>query len=296
MSANLDLPLADWTFETIKHVVTTHDFEPGAFDFKVALVGTGNGRDHLRDSIRKTACSMANSSGGHILFGIADAKKGGTPECRLVGLPVGGDLRKHFGDMLSGIQPEVFFEAVPKPIPHPTDASKGFFVVYIPQSARRPHMLDHVFLRRGLGGTTEKMGLQEVRDQMLFTEGNLSRLKLLRMELLGFKAGALDLQTKALDLHNVMKRFDTVGFRMLSAEVSVLLPRDKWSYSMGLVILANQAGMLNELLIFYAHKVMMTERGGWKDEATKAVRASATTLMNYCDGQLHAFDTLFGEL
>ncbi len=68
----LSTRLDTWTYETVVEIVRKYDFEPGLFDFKGVLNGTGADQESLNRSIRKTACSMANSGGGFILFGVKD--------------------------------------------------------------------------------------------------------------------------------------------------------------------------------------------------------------------------------
>src|SRR5947209_8762234 len=100
-------PLEQWTFQTVLDLVRTHEFEPGHFDYKSVLTGSGPQRDEVLTSIQRTACSLANTDGGYILFGVKDRRdQVPTPEERVVGIPLGGDLRKQFGDKLQQIQPE----------------------------------------------------------------------------------------------------------------------------------------------------------------------------------------------
>lgn len=69
----MDIPenLDAWTFETIVGVVVHHEFEPGRFEFKEVLhptVGSSEPKAKHLESIRRTACSMANYDfGGYIL-------------------------------------------------------------------------------------------------------------------------------------------------------------------------------------------------------------------------------------
>lgn len=80
-------------------------------------------------------------------------------EERVVGIPIGADLRKEFGDKLATIQPEVYFEAVPRALLIPNDNSRGIFVVHIPRSQRRPHMVSStgIYYRRGENGASDRV-------------------------------------------------------------------------------------------------------------------------------------------
>jgi len=115
----VDLPPLDaWTYDTVVDMLRQHEFEPGRFDYKAVLNTTSpKGRDGHAASIRRTACAMANTDGGFILFGIKDRKAPvRNAEERIVGIPP-GELRKQFGDKLQPLQPEVYFEALPASIP-----------------------------------------------------------------------------------------------------------------------------------------------------------------------------------
>jgi Putative DNA-binding domain len=71
-----DLPprLEDWTYDTVENLVKKYEFEPGTFDYKDVLNPTGPNQSTYIASIRRTACSMANTGGGFILFGVKDRK------------------------------------------------------------------------------------------------------------------------------------------------------------------------------------------------------------------------------
>ena len=169
-SENPEIPsqLDDWTWDTVITIVKKHEFEPGIFDYKDALHPTGDQkyRDAHTDSVRRTVCSMANTSGGFILFGVLDHKKSASkPEERLKGISVKEDLRKEFGDKIAPLQPDVYFDATL--LRSPDDSSKGIFVVHIPHSLRRPHMISSngAYYRRGEGGQAQLMNHYEVREQ-----------------------------------------------------------------------------------------------------------------------------------
>src|SRR5687767_8751527 len=159
--AQLPKSLAEWDYATVERVVQLHEFEPGQFDYKAVLNPTREpGSEKLLESIRKTACSMANTDGGFTLFGVQDRGVNvPTPLARIVGIPLGDDLLADFGRKTADIQPDLFFDASPQPILLPGSNDRGVFVVQIPASLRRPHMVTStgVFYRRGAGGTAERM-------------------------------------------------------------------------------------------------------------------------------------------
>ena len=234
----MELPnaLDAWTLQTVLDIVGEHEFEPVWFDFKEVLNPTqASGRDALRASIRKTACAMANTAGGYLIFGIADlrSRPSSRPEDLVVGIPLGGDLRREFGQKIDGILPRVRFDATPRPIPLHADSSRGLFIVHIPPSPLRPHMVLHdgIFYRRHDGGAAASMGYYEVRDQMLHTEDRLRKVTFLRLEMRQYQTLAARVRDLAERLEardgapaDFMEHFDTSAFKPLLADVCALLP------------------------------------------------------------------------
>ncbi len=210
MERLIELPekLDQWTYDTVVAIVRKYEFEPGSFDYKGALVlpRTDPKREEVYASIKRTVCSMANADGGFILFGVRDRSETvSSPDDRIIGIPLGGDLRKQFSEKISAIQRPVDFDASPTPIICRTDLNLGIFVVYIPQSQFRPHMdlPTGAFYRRGEGGKADKMNFYEVRDQMLYTEGRLWKRVLARSS-----------------------PYDTSSFEVVLADVCDLIPTD----------------------------------------------------------------------
>jgi len=127
---------------------------------------------------------MANGNGGFILFGVRDLRKPAEAlEGRIAGIPFNPELRKELGEKLKPIQRPVYFD--PKPILLPHEPGKCVLVARIPTSDLRPHMdtTTGAFYIRGQGGSAAMMDFTQVRDQMLYTEGRLRKVMLLRMEL-----------------------------------------------------------------------------------------------------------------
>lgn len=259
---NAELPedLAAWTFDTVRNLVERHEFEPGVFDYKAALTGTGPGKDQLLSSLQKTASSLANTAGGFILFGVKDrAVPVVQLSDRITGLVLGGDWAKEFGDKMKGLQQDIFFEASPKPIVVPFEPSKGVFVVRIPLSPRRPHMVRStgVFYKRSEGGSAVEMDFYEVRDQILLSEERSRKLTLLRMEVVDyFNTARIICRIKPAPILSVL-RFDTTSYKTLVADCVALLPRDD-SFVQLMLFLARQAQMANGLLDAAANPAVMS--------------------------------------
>jgi hypothetical protein len=127
--------LGEWTYDTVVAIVRKYEFEPGSFDYKGGLVlpRTDPTKDEVYASIRRTVCSMANADGGFILFGARDRNhSASSPDERIIGIPLGGDLRKQFSEKISAIERPVDFDASPEPIILPTDSTRGIFTLIFP--------------------------------------------------------------------------------------------------------------------------------------------------------------------
>src|SRR6266702_3731711 len=184
----LPINLDAWNFESVVGIVGKYEYEPGSFDYKgiLASARTDPSKDEFNASLRRTVCSMANADGGFILFGVRDREQQvNSPDDRIVGIPLKGDLRKIFSEKISPLQRPIYFNASPKAIVLPTDSQRGIFIVLVPQSQLRPHMdvSTGCFYRRGEGGKADKMNFYEVREQMMYTEDRLRRVTLLRLEI-----------------------------------------------------------------------------------------------------------------
>src|SRR6266567_3311164 len=94
--------LSTVTFEDIVAIVERLEFEPGPVDFKEVLNPSGSGKGDATLNLRRTVCAMANSAGGWIVFGVKDRATGLPSQDRVIGIPLGGDLRRQFGDKLVG--------------------------------------------------------------------------------------------------------------------------------------------------------------------------------------------------
>jgi hypothetical protein len=226
---NFSADINQWDYSTITRLVTQRDAEPGIYDFKEVLIGTGNdeNKKKLNESIRKAVCSMANADGGYIIFGVKDPKKHPnlTAEQRIVGIPKSSEYLKEFGDKISSIERNVPCVYPDRLIGLPYNNTHGIFVVHVPLSPLRPHMIEGTFYTRVSTGSAEPMDWHEVRDQMLYTEGRLQKVKLLRLKIAQFKnqigtpLGHQWEQELALN-----SRYDVNSFEIVFADVCDLIP------------------------------------------------------------------------
>ena len=286
--------LAVVSYEDIVRVVERLEFEPGPVDFKEVLNPTGQGRGDAVLSLRRTVCAMANSAGGWIVFGVRDRATGVATRDRVVGIPLGADLRHEFGQKLVGILPEVHFETNPAPIGIP-GSSAGLFVARIPVSALRPHMVSEtgIFYRRGDGGAAEPMGYFHVRDQMLLTEERLRKVNLLRLDI------AIQLQVSALIRESaptrpimVALRLDTSGFKSLVADVVTVLPAEP-DLIQKLLAIPVQAAVANHYMELANNPVTFSLTG--RDRLLESSEASLLVVLAALDEICNAAEKRLGE-
>lgn len=249
----MELPqnLTAWTYSTILAAVRLYEYEPAQLDFKEVLHTTEkkDQRKH-NENLQKCVVSMANAPGGGcIIFGVRDprADNGAAillPEGRIVGIPLGADLRKELGEKLSAIQPRPSFDV--QVIPLPDNPSRGVLVAAIPESPLRPHMdpSTHAFYKRGAGGSAEPMDQHEVRDQMLYSVQRFQQIRLLRLELRTYRRLITVLR---LDATGWFIHLDTDAFKTMLANVCDLLPADGILLE-NLHLAATLAGSVNDAI------------------------------------------------
>src|SRR5713101_1250097 len=225
---NFPTDINQWDYSTIYTLVTQRDYEPGTYDFKEVLSGTGNeeSRKKLNESICKAICALANTDGGYLIFGVKDPKQwSNLPENeRIVGIPRSSEYVKEFGDKLSSIQRKVYCVYPDRliEIPEPDKSDRGIFVVHIPLSPLRPHIFNGAFYKRADTGSTESMNWHEVRDQMLYTEGRLQQVRLLRLKIAQIKMLREMKLASGFEWERVLARsspYDTSSFEIVLADV-----------------------------------------------------------------------------
>jgi hypothetical protein len=289
-------------YEQIVALVERLEYEPGPIDFKEVLNPTRPGRDEALASLRRTASAMANTNGGWIVFGVKDRATGLSPRERAVGISLGADLRKQFGDKMRGIAPEFRFEASPQAIAIPGTISEGIFVVRIPLSLLRPHMVTETgaFFRGGDGGAAERMNYYEVRDQMLLTNERLQRLMLLRLELAMYRqiCGMISSQI-APGMRPILTNlsFDVAGLKALMSDAVVVLPNDP-SLIRVLLQIPVLAASVNRILDLANNPstFALSTRGAILDDLEPNLLRQLQLLAETCEQVSRDLDGLFGPL
>lgn len=203
--------VADWTIETVRRVVAEHPRENDWLEYKERLV----------PEIAKTVCAMLNTRGGYIILGVSDDRE---REDRLVGTDLSGDLRLHLNNLLKGIEPSLAtFDDEAIRFALAERSGEGVWVVQLPTSDLRPHILEGRFYKRTPGGSNESMGAHEVRDQMILRETQLKRLEMLSLAF-GQMQRTHDEMGRTSHPESVAARFDTDSLGFLIGETAGLLP------------------------------------------------------------------------
>lgn len=295
--------LTDWTYDTVLEIVRKYEYEPGIFDYKgiLTLPRTEPTKDEFNASIRRTVCSMANADGGFILFGVRDrATAVESPDERIVGIPLNGDLRKIFAEKISSLQRPVFFNASPKAILLPTDPQRGIFIVNIPQSPLRPHMdiSTGCFYRRGEGGKADKMNFYEIHEQMMYTEERLRKVTLFRLEIAQYRELVSSLLQLGDNITQALLRFDTGAFKIILADICGFIPQSTplLTELLKIPVLAN---LVNEFLERSTYPGLKVQAQGQPDPniaRKEAILGNLTTLDQECQKCEQELEKLFGRL
>lgn len=282
-----------WTVELVRDLVHRHQFEPSTFDFKEVLNPTkGADKEKYIDGLRQTVCSMANTAGGYLIFGVLDKKKEPDPNKQVVGIPITGDLRKEFGEKMTGIQQEVFWDASPA-LPLQSSADTGLFVVRVPRSELRPHMFKNVFWKRTDGGFPLAMDFYEVQERMLFRAERLKKITFLRLELFSWHEFADHLvKAKSAHLLSSAARFDTHAVKSALADCCALIPDDRQLHY--LLVVTRAAVVMNNLLDRYS----MSPNVSWRlqEQWEIQVRQDAQDLLEALAKSESYLDEIFGPL
>jgi predicted HTH transcriptional regulator len=171
--------LEEWNYNVIRKLVIDGYSETDTFEFKSALKYN---EEKYNEKLMNTVCAFANSDGGFIVFGIEDAKnKQG--EDRIVGLDW-TDFPPEFGNKFKAIDPTVYYQ--PKNPPIKIDNKDKFiYVVHIPRSTNRPHMVPSTgkFYYRTNGGN-KIMNYHEVKAEFLAYGERRNKLYLFFIEII----------------------------------------------------------------------------------------------------------------
>ncbi len=286
-----------WDYHEITRLMAQRDTEPGFYDFKEVLhplFGNEKSKKDHNESIRKTACSMANADGGYLIFGVKDAKKHPdlTIEQRIVGIPKSSEYLKEFGDKIARIQRKLPCVYPDRLIEIPGNDTHGIFVVHIPLSPLRPHMSDGFFYTRLRTGSAALMNWHEVRDQMLYTEGRLQKVRLLRLKIAQIKM-LWEMQFGGRNVHDWERelaqhlQYETGEFEALLADMCDLLPAHTRLLE-NLLDLSRTAVILNTLRNKTLQLTVTTREMAMAEESN-----FLSSLCETCERQL---EELFGPL
>jgi hypothetical protein len=184
--------LNDWTLDVIKELIEKNFNETEHFDFKEKA----NNKDQKsKYRMIKTCSAFANSSGGFLVFGVADDKSLPLEE-RLVGLDPNFDFPEYFGNFPKQCNPSVYWD-----FKNPSlvlENGNVIHIVHIPKSWEAPHSTlrdgqTPEFSKRTNKGN-EIMSHEEIKISFLnFYEKKL-KLSLLSSEVTMVKNDAISMQ------------------------------------------------------------------------------------------------------
>lgn len=238
----IPLRLDSWTLDSLKHLLDNRYFEPESFDYKSRVPDPKD--DQGKRRLRDACAAFANSSGGFLVFGVADDTRLPTQD-RLIGLPTSLDFPVQFGGFPGQCHPTVRWEFKNPPILLP--GGNLIHVVWLQKSWNAPHSVGKpeeglLFPKRTNKGT-EYMNYDEVRMNFLGYYEKRLKLQLLQAELQNIIADshALMIAPDKADEH-----ISTASFRL---EVLESIFVDTFT------ILADQGDLLKSL-----HAIRMTAK------------------------------------
>ncbi len=201
--------LDDWSLELAREFVRTLNGEPSWLDFKEQLNASGVERSENKNSIRRTACAMANAGGGFIIFGVADAQKYPDPEQRIRGISLNGEGRKQFNKKCRTfpIACRTRCEAATNYRGSRT-ASRSYAYKFTTSAYA---LAEGIFPKRSDGGSAGVLGVEEVREQMVGGEERRRRAVLFRLKVFQFHQIADGMFQSNSRLHITYDRFDTAS-------------------------------------------------------------------------------------
>jgi hypothetical protein len=217
--------LMEWSEEAILSLLTAKIFEAEEFDFKEMLPHSKDDTGKAR--LRKSCCAFANSSGGFLVFGIADdrLKK---PKDRIIGLDPTNDFPANFGSYPSLCKPSIHWEFRNPAI----SLSSGHLlqIVYIPRSWKAPHAVRDsaqgwLFMKRTNKGN-EAMTFEEIRGSFLGFYEKRIRLQLLQSELISLRdtaATAFVSDPSQIESHYSLVTLDTQIIQSVLADTYPLM-------------------------------------------------------------------------
>lgn len=172
--------LQDWTMKHVEQLVQRGAHENDEFDLKEMLPHPSDNASKMR--LKKACAAFANSAGGYLIFGVADASQ--KPQGRRIVGVAAADFPAQFGNFPGSCEPSV--EWYLKSPALPVGGDRFVHVVHVPRSWKAPHAVADgdgwVFPKRSSKGT-EIMSYSEIRAMFLGYYEKRMKLQLLRAEL-----------------------------------------------------------------------------------------------------------------
>lgn len=275
--------LNEWTLESLKHLLDKRYLEPESFDYK-SMIPHANDNEGKR-RLRHSCAAFANSSGGFLVFGVADGALLPTDQ-RLVGIASNIDLPVQFGSFPAQCNPTVRWEFLNPPL-HLASGNL-VHVVWFPKSWNVPHSVGRsekglLFPKRTNKGT-EYMSYEEVRMNFLGYYEKRLRLQHLDAELLALQDSAQD--ACIVESDQIESKYSLITFDMQTIEAVVA---DTYALTAGHLELLSTLRQLRQKVIVAnnkAHIFYSTANFGFENKG-KMIRDHNVFMASVC-GQVGA--------
>jgi predicted HTH transcriptional regulator len=269
-----------------------HVFEDEQFDFKESLPDSRD--DKAKDRLRKTCCAFANTEGGFLVFGVANATSLSAHK-RLVGFDTSLDFPEHFGNFPLSCIPSVPWIFLNPPLK--LENGRLIHVVHILKSWRAPHSVGNlevgwIFPKRTNKGN-EAMNMDEIRSAFLGLYEKRLKLQLLKSELSTIKQNALGcfvVEPEKVSSHYSLVSFDTAIVDSIVADTYSITAAYSGLLSMLSLIRERTRVANNKIQLFY-HVAMigMTNKDQIireHNEFLKSIGEEISKLCDYADAEL----------
>ena len=129
-----------------------------------AWLGGGNVEQYARDKLFKEVVAFANTSGGHLVLGVAETKDAPPAAAALMPVPRCVELAERLGRAAQAIDPPIPLLLVPGV---PVQGDAGVVVFRVPASRAVPHRSPdrECYIRRGT--ESAPMSMREIQDMTL---------------------------------------------------------------------------------------------------------------------------------
>lgn len=166
---NLDAPFEALTAVAVEALYTRQAMEGPRLDYKQALLPLN---DQSKFELLKDVCALANSEGGHLVYGIAQDDDG--RPAKLLPFELNGvdELHNHIDTLLN----DLIQERIPGLRHRAIEAGEGrfYYIIRVPMSPQAPHMITMPVTKarfyQRVNTVSAPMTIRQIKDQVLKAE------------------------------------------------------------------------------------------------------------------------------